>query len=68
MAVAHPTRDQLRQRRERLLRQANATSVAELEERADRGELTGEQYWLWRSIRSIDFLLGEDEQLSATGG
>ena len=68
MTVGHPTPEQLMRRRKRLLEQAGVTSVAELEERAARDELTGQQFWLWESIRSIDFLLGDDEPLAQTGG
>ena len=32
----------------------------ELERAADRGALSGEQYWLHENIRSIEFLLGTD--------
>lgn len=63
MRVMNPDREELLARRERLLRQAR-TSREELEARADRGTLTGDEYWLWEDIRSVEFLLREDE---ATG-
>lgn len=60
MRVRHPTREELKERRRRLLEQARVSSSDELAERAGRGALSGNEFWLWEEITSIDFLLGED--------
>jgi hypothetical protein len=60
MRVLHPTREELQERRQRLLDRARVSSSDELAERARRGALSGDEFWLWEDIRSIDFLLGED--------
>ena len=57
MRVIQPTPTRLRQRRAELLDQARMDR-AELESRAEAGLLSGEEYWLWEEIRSIEFLLG----------
>ena len=57
--VLEPSRAELEARRSRLLARL-AMSRDELERAADRGTLSGEQYWLHENIRSIEFLLGTD--------
>ncbi|MGH8905067.1 MAG: hypothetical protein ACRD0K_00735 [Egibacteraceae bacterium] len=59
MRVTHPTREELKDRRRRLLEQARVSSSDELAARAERGALSGDEFWLWEDIQSIDFLLGE---------
>lgn len=59
MKVRTPSRDELLDRRRRLLEQSKA-SREELDRRAAQGELAGDEYWLWEEMRSIDFLLGEE--------
>lgn len=59
MQVHTPSRDELLDRRRRLLEQSKA-SREELDRRATQGELAGDEYWLWEELRSIDFLLGEE--------
>lgn len=61
MRVMHPSRDELRDRRERLLAEANIDRDG-LERRAHAGLLTAAEYWLWEELRSIEFLLGEGER------
>lgn len=58
--VLEPSRAELEARRGRLLARL-AMSRDELERAADSGALTGEQYWLLEDIRSIEFLLGTDD-------
>lgn len=58
--VLEPSRAELEARRARLLARL-AMSREELERAADSGALTGEQYWLLEDIRSIEFLLGADD-------
>lgn len=60
MGVQTPSRDELLRRRQQLLDHARI-SRDKLDVRAERGELVGDEYWLWEALRSIDFLLGEDE-------
>lgn len=57
--VLEPTRDDLEERRERLLRRTRM-GRDELEAAARAGELSGETFWLWEDIRAIEFLLGAD--------
>lgn len=57
MRVIQPTAERLRERRAELLNDVRM-GRAELEERAEAGLLSGEEYWLWEEIRSIEFLLG----------
>lgn len=70
MRVRHPTRQELKERRRRLLEQARVSSSDELAERARRGALSGDEFWLWEEITSIDFLLGEDtdDETPPSGG
>lgn len=58
--VLQPTREDLLERRQRLLDRARL-SREELEAQADAGTLPGELYWLLEDIRSVEFLLGSDE-------
>lgn len=57
--VLEPSRDELRERRARLLEHAHMSREA-LEDAADAGTLSPEEFWLWEDIRSIEFLLGDD--------
>lgn len=67
MQVQHPTPQELRGRRDRLLARARTTRE-DLQQRAEDGTLTAEEYWIWRDIRSLEFLLGEDADLVGHGG
>lgn len=58
--VLEPSRAELEARRSRILARLSMTRN-ELESAADSGALTGEQYWLLEDIRSIEFLLGTDD-------
>ncbi len=57
--VMQPSREELEARRQRLLRELGMTRI-ELEAAAEAGTLTGERFWVWEDIRSIEFLLGAD--------
>lgn len=59
MKLLHPSRDELRERRQRLLESLNMTRE-ELDEAARTGVLSGSDFWTWEDIQAIDFLLGED--------
>lgn len=58
--VLEPSREELEARRQRLLERAGM-SRDELEAAATAGTLRGDQFWVWEDIRSIEFLLGEDD-------
>ncbi len=58
--VLEPSREDLIERRERLLKRLGMTRN-ELAHRAEAGLLTGEEFWLEEEIRSIEFLLGDDD-------
>lgn len=58
--VLEPTREELEARRRRLLERLGM-SRDELASAAESGTLTGGQYWIWEDIRSIEFLLGHDD-------
>jgi hypothetical protein len=58
--VLEPSREELEKRRERLLERARMTRE-DLEAAANAGTLSGDEYWLWMDIRSIEFLLGEGD-------
>ncbi len=60
MQVHTPSREELLDRRRRLLEQAG-TSRDELDRRAGRGDLVGDEYRLWEELRSIDFLLADGQ-------
>lgn len=62
MQVQHPTTEGLRARRSRLLDKARTTRD-DLQQRAADGTLTAEEYWIWRDIRSLEFLLGDEADL-----
>ena len=55
-----PSGAELKVRRGRLLARL-AMSRDELERAAESGALTGEQCWLLEDIRSIEFLLGTED-------
>lgn len=57
--VLEPGRDELEDRRARLLERSHM-SREELETAAAAGTLSAEEFWLWEDIRSIEFLLGDD--------
>lgn len=63
--VMEPSREELLERRERLLERARLTRD-ELECRAEGGLLSGSEFYLWDEIRSIEFLLGESP--ASSGG
>lgn len=58
MRVIQLTREQLLERRDQLLEGLRFTR-GELEERAEAGLLSAEEYWLWEEIRGVEFLLGD---------
>jgi hypothetical protein len=58
--VLQPGREELEARRARLLDRLGM-SRDDLERAADSGALTGDQYWLLEDIRSIEFLLGHND-------
>lgn len=58
--VLEPSRAELEARRGRLLARLGM-SPDELDRAAESGALTGEQYWLLEDIRSVEFLLGPDD-------
>lgn len=68
MRVMSRSADELRAERERLLARAHASSVEELNDRAARGGLSAAEYSLWEEIRSINYLLGEDDEADAAAG
>jgi hypothetical protein len=55
-----PSREQLEERRARMLERVRM-SRDELQSAADAGTLSGDEYWVWQDIRSIEFLLGADD-------
>lgn len=57
--VLQPSTDELRARRDGLVRRTGMTR-AELEQRADEGTLDTETFWLWEDIRALEFLLDGD--------
>jgi hypothetical protein len=59
--VLEPSRPDLEARRKRLLDRLGM-SREEAERAAQSGALSGEQIWIWEDIRSIEFLLGDDER------
>lgn len=58
--VIEPSRGDLEERRQRLLARVGM-SRDELDTAAKAGTLTGDQFWTWEDIKSIEFLLGEDD-------
>ena len=58
--VLEPSREDLLARRERLLERVHMTRE-EIQAHADAGTLTGDEYWTWKDILSIEFLLGADD-------
>jgi hypothetical protein len=58
--VIEPSRDELVERRDELIAELQ-TSREELQDRADAGLLSGEEFYLWDEIESIEFLLGGSE-------
>jgi hypothetical protein len=67
MRVHHPTAEELRGRRDRLLARAGTTRE-DIERRAEDGTLSAEEYWIWQDIRSVEFLLGDEADLVDHGG
>jgi hypothetical protein len=65
MRVMNPSAEDLRAERKRLLARAHAASVKELNDRAARGGLSADEYSLWEEIRSIEYLLGEEDDAVA---
>ena len=60
MVISH-TRPDLVERRDALLRQLGVDTVAEATERAERDELTGEQWLVLDDLRNVEYLLGARE-------
>lgn len=58
MRVTRLTRDELLERHKQLLSHARMPRE-ELEQRAEAGLLSGDDYWLWEEIRGVEFLLGD---------
>ena len=58
--VIEPSRDELLERRNKLIGELQ-TSRAALQDRAEAGLLSGEEFYLWDEIESIEFLLGDRE-------
>lgn len=58
--VVEVSRAELLRRREELLKEVPGGFKA-LAERAERGDLRGNEWVLWEQLRSIDFLLGDDD-------
>jgi hypothetical protein len=58
--VLEPSRDELLERRDELIAELQ-TSREQLQDRADAGLLSGEEFYLWDEIESIEFLLGDSE-------
>lgn len=59
--VVEPSLEELRSRRDELLRRTHM-SRTELEEAAAAGNLTADEFWLWEDIRAVEFLLGDDAE------
>lgn len=57
--VLQPSGDDLRARREELLRRARM-SREELQAGAEAGTLDADEFWLWEDIRAVEFLLDDD--------
>jgi hypothetical protein len=57
--VLEPSREELEERRHRLLERL-AMTREEAQAAAAAGVLVGDQLWLWEDLRSIEFLLGQD--------
>ncbi len=60
MKVLEPSVADLHARRERLLDSIGMT-YEQAQDAAERNLLTGPDFWVWRDVQSIDFLLGDDE-------
>lgn len=58
MRVTQLTRDDLLERHKQLLNDARMPRE-ELEQRAEAGLLSGDEYWLREEIRGVEFLLGD---------
>lgn len=56
--VLEPSREDLIRRRAALL-EAAGTTREELERRATAGLLSGDEFYLWDEIESIEFLMGD---------
>lgn len=59
--VLEPTREDLLARRERLLERAHMTRE-QIEAEAEAGSLTSGEFWIWKDILSIEFLLDADNE------
>jgi hypothetical protein len=58
--VREVSRDELQARRQEVLERVGM-SYEELAHRADQRSLVGEEWAAWDEIRSIEFLMGDDE-------
>lgn len=54
--VVEPTVEEMRRRREELLRRAR-TDYEDLADRAEHDELVGNEWWIWDELEAIDYLL-----------
>jgi len=54
----HPTREEVEAQRAAILQSLGLTA-AELAERAESGELVGEEWLAWAEVRELGYLLGE---------
>ncbi|HET8681252.1 MAG TPA: hypothetical protein VFM54_05190 [Micromonosporaceae bacterium] len=59
-SVVMRSREELREQRADLLRRANM-SFEELDEAAQEFVLNADQRAIWETVRTIDFLLGDDD-------
>lgn len=58
--VVEPSPEELRERRKRLLEHVGMTRD-ELNTAAEEGALSSDQFWVWEDIKTIDFLLDDDD-------
>lgn len=57
--VREPSPEELWARRAELLERARMNRE-ELQAAADAGTLDPDEFWLWKDIRAVEFLLGDD--------
>lgn len=57
--VREPSKEELWARRAELLERARMNRE-ELQAGADAGMLDPDEFWLWKDIRAVEFLLGDD--------
>jgi hypothetical protein len=64
--VTQPDFEELRRQRDKLLAQVGMERD-HLEDRARRGMLAAEDFWVWREIRSIEFLMEDSDERGRAG-